>query len=88
MGHALIASFGGIPLLYMGDEIGLLNDYGYEQIRPPATTAAGCTARRWTGTAPRAATSRQLEGRIYSGLRHILDRRRADAGDPRRQSRR
>ncbi len=29
MGHALIASFGGIPLLYMGDEIGLLNDYSY-----------------------------------------------------------
>ncbi len=29
MGHALIASFGGIPLVYMGDEIALLNDYGY-----------------------------------------------------------
>jgi amylosucrase len=26
MGHALIASFGGIPLIYMGDEIALLND--------------------------------------------------------------
>ncbi|EYD75018.1 Sucrose phosphorylase [Rubellimicrobium mesophilum DSM 19309] len=31
MGHALIASFGGMPLLYMGDEIGLLNDPSYEQ---------------------------------------------------------
>jgi hypothetical protein len=29
MGHALIASFGGIPLIYMGDEIALLNDYSY-----------------------------------------------------------
>ena len=29
MGHALIAAFGGIPLLYMGDEIGLLNDRTY-----------------------------------------------------------
>ena len=26
MGHALIASFGGIPLIYMGDELALLND--------------------------------------------------------------
>ncbi len=29
LGHGLIASFGGIPLLYMGDEIGLLNDHSY-----------------------------------------------------------
>ena len=29
MGHALIASFGGIPLIYMGDELGLLNDHAY-----------------------------------------------------------
>lgn len=29
MGHALIASFGGIPLIYMGDEIGLTNDHSY-----------------------------------------------------------
>ncbi len=29
MGHALIAAFGGIPLIYMGDELALPNDYGY-----------------------------------------------------------
>ena len=29
LGHALIASFGGIPLIYMGDELGMLNDYSY-----------------------------------------------------------
>ncbi len=29
MGHALICSFGGLPLIYMGDEIGLTNDYGF-----------------------------------------------------------
>ncbi len=28
--HSLILSFGGIPLLYYGDEIGTLNDYSYE----------------------------------------------------------
>ncbi len=26
MGHALIASYGGIPLIYMGDELALTND--------------------------------------------------------------
>lgn len=29
MGNALIASFGGIPLIYMGDEAALLNDTSY-----------------------------------------------------------
>src|SRR5690606_2153102 len=29
LGHALIASYGGIPLIYMGDEIALLNDWSY-----------------------------------------------------------
>jgi amylosucrase len=32
LGYALICSFGGMPLLYMGDEIGLLNDYGFSKI--------------------------------------------------------
>jgi amylosucrase len=29
--HAIILSIGGIPLLYSGDELGLLNDYGYTE---------------------------------------------------------
>lgn len=29
--HAIILSIGGIPLLYLGDEIGLLNDYGFRK---------------------------------------------------------
>ena len=29
MGHALIAAWGGIPLIYMGDELALMNDHGY-----------------------------------------------------------
>lgn len=28
--HGIIMTIGGIPLLYLGDEIGLLNDYDYE----------------------------------------------------------
>jgi len=29
--HSLIMSFGGIPLLYYGDELGQLNDYSYQE---------------------------------------------------------
>ena len=32
MGYALMCSFGGMPLLYMGDEVGLLNDYDFTKI--------------------------------------------------------
>lgn len=28
--HSIILSIGGVPLLYAGDELGLLNDYNYE----------------------------------------------------------
>jgi amylosucrase len=29
--HGVMLTIGGVPLLYLGDEIGMLNDYGYEQ---------------------------------------------------------
>lgn len=31
--HSIILSIGGVPLLYSGDELGLLNDYSYQQDR-------------------------------------------------------
>ena len=52
--YAIVYGFGGIPLLYMGDELGLLNDASYldepehaddnrwmHRPRMPWTTAAG-----------------------------------------------
>jgi amylosucrase len=80
MGHAMIASFGGIPLLYMGDEIGLLNDHGYEE--DPHLAHDGRWMHRpkmdWKKAARRNDAS-TIEGRIYGGLTHILNRRRATA---------
>ena len=78
MGHALIASFGGIPLIYMGDELGLLNDHSYET--DPHLMHDGRWMHRpvmdW-GRAERRHDPGAIEGRIHGGLRHILDRRRA-----------
>lgn len=89
LGHALIASFGGIPLLYMGDEIGLLNDRGYLDEPDHAHDS------RWTHRPPmdwaRAAEAERGEGapgRVLEGVRSILARRRAcpelHAGHPTR----
>jgi amylosucrase len=78
MGHALIASFGGIPLLYMGDEIGLLNDHSYEadpHLRHDS---------RWMhrpkmdwAKAEKRHDPQSVEGRIFAGITHILKRRKA-----------
>ena len=55
--HAVAFAHGGLPLIYMGDELGLLNDTSYlDDPAQGATTTAGCTGRRWTGRRPRAAT--------------------------------
>ena len=78
MGHALICSFGGLPLLYMGDEVGLLNDLGYAEVpehahdnrwlhRPRMDWAAVAAAR--SGTGP--------EARLFAGVKHIIRRRKA-----------
>ena len=78
LGHALIASFGGIPLIYMGDELGLLNDHSY--LDDPARADDG----RWMH---RPAMDWDKAGnlgdrgvphtRIYHDLRHILAVRKA-----------
>jgi amylosucrase len=78
MGHALIASFGGIPLVYMGDEIALLNDWSYRD--DPARAHDSRWLHRpvmdWE-RAGRARAGEGPEGRVLAGIRHILARRRA-----------
>jgi amylosucrase len=78
LGHGLIASFGGIPLLYMGDEIGLLNDHGY--LKDPDLAADGRWMHRphmdWA--AARTVTSGQTRAaRIHTGTRAIMAARKA-----------
>jgi amylosucrase len=79
LGHALIASFGGIPLIYMGDELGMLNDRGYTAApghagdsrwlhRPRMDWALVETARRDPASVP---------GRLWRGMRAIMARRAA-----------
>jgi amylosucrase len=78
MGHALIASYGGIPLIYMGDELALLNDRGYLDVPDHAHDS------RWIHR-PRMDWDRAAErhrdpgpaGRVFRGTQAILARRRA-----------
>jgi amylosucrase len=75
--HGVILTAGGIPLLYLGDEIGTLNDYSY--LEDPAHQRDSRWAHR-----PRADWKKYenrndpntVEGRIYQGLRKMISLRR------------
>ena len=80
MGHALIASFGGVPLLYMGDEIGLLNDYGYvdEPSHAHDNRWMHRPAMDWS-VAKTLEKSQTPQAWIFQGVKHIIARRKAIA---------
>jgi amylosucrase len=67
--HAVLFAFGGIPLIYMGDEIGLLNDYSYKD--KPNLAADSRWVHRplmdWTLAKSRH-TETTIPGRIFQGL--------------------
>ena len=70
--HGIILSYGGIPLIYLNDEIGALNDYGFRDdphkvgdsrwAHRPATRWADPPLRQTTGT---------VQERLFSGLQHL-----------------
>ena len=80
LGHALIFGWDGLPIIYMGDEIALLNDPSYR--REPKLAADN----RWLHR-PRMDWSRAAErggegpvGRVFRGTRHLVSvRGRLDA---------
>ena len=80
MGHALIASYGGIPLIYMGDELALLNDRSYRDVAEHAHDSRWIHRPRmdWEAAAGRE-TGETPGARVFRGVRHILARRRETA---------
>lgn len=80
LGHALIASYGGIPLIYMGDEIALLNDHTRLDGNPDDPAVDGRWIHRPEMDWERAAHADHgfgPEGRVLAGLRHVMARRAA-----------
>ena len=77
LGHALICGFGGVPLLYMGDELGLRNDYGYLRDPDHATDNRWLhrPAMDWDASARRRLVG-SVEQRLFEGLRAILRARK------------
>jgi len=77
--HAIILTIGGMPLLYLGDEIGTLNDYSYR------LDAAKAGDSRWVhrpytdwGKVERRSNAASIEGRIYQGIQRLIDLRQSN----------
>lgn len=71
--HAYIASLGGIPVIYSGDEIAQINDYTYEQ--DPKKNDDSRFIHRGSFSWQDAAKIHRLhsrQARIYNGLQNIL----------------
>ncbi len=75
MGNALMCSFGGMPLLYMGDEIGLLNDYDFKKIADHANDNRWMHRPKMDWDVANAPRWPELE--LLSGVKHIIARRKA-----------
>lgn len=74
--HGIILMIGGVPLIYLGDEIGMLNDYRFYD--DPAKAGDSRWVHRpfmnWNDAALRTDTS-TLPGRIYERLRKLIELR-------------
>ena len=75
--HGIILTAGGIPLIYLGDEIGTLNDYTYRD--DPAHERDSRWVHRpradWEKYARRNNPA-TLEGRVYQGLKMLIGLRK------------
>ena len=74
--HGIIITIGGIPLIYLGDELATLNDYSYDQ--DPARVGDSRWLHRpvfdWEHADQRYEVS-SVPGRVYRGLLRLLQLR-------------
>jgi hypothetical protein len=71
--HGIIMTVGGIPLLYLGDEIGRLNDYSYRD-QPDKARDSRWVHRPRTDWEKyeRRNDPETIEGRVYWGLQKLI----------------
>ena len=74
LGYAMVFGFGGIPLVYMGDELALLNDDAYVEVPEHADDNRWLhrPAMPWERIGERHDPSTDA-GRMWAGLRRLVD---------------
>ena len=78
--YGVVLLAGGIPLIYLGDEIGTLNDYGYRDQAVTMDDSRWVHRIRtdWEKVAGRK-DARTVEGQVYLGLHEIIQLRKSQA---------
>jgi amylosucrase len=76
--HSIIMSIGGVPLLYQGDELAMLNDYSFAKdvtkvhdarwVNRPKVTEANKDLAKTMGT---------VQNRVFTGLKHMIALRKS-----------
>jgi amylosucrase len=76
--HSLVLFYGGVPLIYMGDELGLCNDFSYLQDPTKADDSRWMhrPVMNWAIAANRHDPT-QVAGRIYRGLCKLISIRKS-----------
>ena len=75
LGYAIVCSFGGIPLVYMGDEIALLNDWSYRD-RPEQAGDSRWVHRPYMDWSALDQPADSVARRVLAGMQHLIDVRR------------
>ncbi len=77
--HGIILTIGGIPLIYLNDEIGVLNDYAYRDDPAKAGDSRWVhrTATNWDQMLRRK-DEKSVEGRIFQNLKRLIKLRKSN----------
>ncbi len=78
--YGVAFSAGGVPLIYLGDEFGALNDYRYEDDPAKAADSRWVHRLAWNETmVARRNDTTGITGRVYAGIRTLARHRKAHA---------
>lgn len=78
--YGVAFSAGGIPLLYLGDELGALNDYRYEDDPARAADSRWVHRLSWNDALVSCRNDASaIPGRVYAGIRALAWQRKAHA---------
>jgi amylosucrase len=74
MMYGVILGFGGIPLLYMGDELALANDHSYVTVPEHAADSRWIHRPKmpWTTAAERRTDESSIEGRVFRRFQKMI----------------
>ena len=78
MVHGIILSYGGIPMIYAGDELGTVNDYSYlnEKDKRDDSRWLNRPIQDWERAAL-AKIPKSVPGKIYAQIRHLIEIRKS-----------